>query len=67
MLKLFPANHLALTDTLYTVLNNVRAFRSILDRIFSKKLLCKTPIFFIRCLGSRTVYQKQKKKVGVVI
>jgi hypothetical protein len=27
MFKLFPANHLALTDTLYTALNNVRAFR----------------------------------------
>jgi hypothetical protein len=33
MLKLFPANHLALTDTLYTALNNVRAFRSVLERI----------------------------------
>jgi hypothetical protein len=26
MLKLPPANHLALTDTLYTALNNVRAY-----------------------------------------
>jgi hypothetical protein len=26
MLKLSPANHLALTDTLYTALNNVRAY-----------------------------------------
>jgi hypothetical protein len=37
MLKLFPANHLALTDTLYTALNNVRAFRSILERIRCSK------------------------------
>jgi hypothetical protein len=35
--------------------------------IFSKKLLCKVQIFFIRRLGSRRVYQKEKKKVGVVI
>jgi hypothetical protein len=34
---------------------------------FSKKLLCKVPIFFVHCLGSRKVYQKEKKKVGVVI
>jgi hypothetical protein len=26
MLKLPPANHLALADTLYTALNNVRAY-----------------------------------------
>jgi hypothetical protein len=26
MLKLPPANHLALTDTLYNALNNVRAY-----------------------------------------
>jgi hypothetical protein len=32
MLK-FPANHLPLTNTLYTALNNVTAFRSILERI----------------------------------
>jgi hypothetical protein len=37
MLKLFPANHLALTDTLYTALNNVKAFRSILERIRCNK------------------------------
>jgi hypothetical protein len=30
-------------------------------------LLCKVPIFFIRRLGSRRVYQKEKKKGGVVI
>jgi hypothetical protein len=30
-------------------------------------LLCKVSIFFIRRLGSRRVYQKEKKKVGVVI
>jgi hypothetical protein len=35
--------------------------------IFSKKLLCKVPIFFSHRLGSRKVYQKGKKKVGVVI
>jgi hypothetical protein len=28
MLKLPPANYLALTDTLYTALNNVRAYLS---------------------------------------
>jgi hypothetical protein len=33
--------------------------------IFSKKLLCKVPIFFIHRLGSRKVYQNEKKKVGV--
>jgi hypothetical protein len=32
--------------------------------IFSKKLLCKIPIFLIHRLGSRRVYQKQKKKSG---
>jgi hypothetical protein len=37
MLKLFPANHLALTDTLYTALNNIRAFRSILELIRCSK------------------------------
>jgi hypothetical protein len=37
MLKLFPTNHLALTDTLYAALNNVRAFRSILERIRCSK------------------------------
>jgi hypothetical protein len=37
MLKLFPANQLALTDTLHTALNNVRAFRSILERIHCSK------------------------------
>jgi hypothetical protein len=37
MLKLFSANHLALTDTLYTALNNVKAFRSILERIRCSK------------------------------
>jgi hypothetical protein len=29
-------------------------------------LLCKVPIFFIRRLGSRRIYQKEKKKVGGV-
>jgi hypothetical protein len=28
-------------------------------------LLCKVPIFFIRRLASRRVYQKEKKQVGV--
>jgi hypothetical protein len=37
MLKLFPANHLARTDTLYTALSNVRAFRSILEQIRCSK------------------------------
>jgi hypothetical protein len=37
MLKFFPAYHLALTDTLYPALNNVRAFRSILERIRRSK------------------------------
>jgi hypothetical protein len=32
-----------------------------------KKLLCKVPIFFTHRLGSTKVYQKNKKKVGVVI
>jgi hypothetical protein len=36
--------------------------------IFSKKLLCKVSIFFfIHRLATRKVYQKEKKKVGVVI
>jgi hypothetical protein len=34
---------------------------------FLKKIVCKVPIFFIHRLGSRKVYQKEKKKVGVVI
>jgi hypothetical protein len=29
---------------------------------FSKKLLCKVPMFFIHRLGNKKVYQKQKKK-----
>jgi hypothetical protein len=37
MLKLFPVNHLALTDTLYIALNNAMAFRSILERIRCSK------------------------------
>jgi hypothetical protein len=32
--------------------------------IFSKKLLCKVPIFFAHDFGSTKVYQKKKKKVG---
>jgi hypothetical protein len=32
-----------------------------------KKLLCKVPIFFIHRLGSRKVYQKKMKKLGVAI
>jgi hypothetical protein len=35
--------------------------------IFSKKLLCKVPIFFTHRLNSSKIYQKEKKKVGVVI
>jgi hypothetical protein len=35
--------------------------------IFSKKLLCKVPIFCTHRLGGTKVYQKEKKKVGVVI
>jgi hypothetical protein len=35
--------------------------------IFSKTLLWKGPIFFIHPLGSKKVYQKEKKKLGVVI
>jgi hypothetical protein len=42
-----------------------------LDKIYyflkKKKLLCKVPIFFIHRLGSGEIYQKKKKKVGVVI
>jgi hypothetical protein len=33
----------------------------------SKKLSCKAPNFLIHGLGGRKVYQKKKKKVGVVI
>jgi hypothetical protein len=109
MLKLPPANYLAFTDTLYTALNNVRAYlfrfranslpqivlnclvyqnkpsivtKSIEKKlklkiklnffevkfvIFSKKLLCKVSIFFIDRLASTKAYQKNKKKMGVVI
>jgi hypothetical protein len=42
-----------------------------LDKIYyflkKKKLLCKVPFFFIHRLGSGEIYQKKKKKVGVVI
>jgi hypothetical protein len=37
MLKLPPANYLALTDTLYTALNNVRAYWSVSVRILYRK------------------------------
>jgi hypothetical protein len=30
--------------------------------IFSKKLLCKVPIFFIHRLANSKIYQKEKKK-----
>jgi hypothetical protein len=35
--------------------------------IFSKKLLRKVPNFLIHRLGSRRVYQKEQKKMRIVI
>jgi hypothetical protein len=75
MLKLPPANYLALTDTLYTALNNVRAYlfrfsanslpQIVLNLSFSQKnCYVRCQFFFIDRLASTTAYQKNKKKNG---
>jgi hypothetical protein len=46
MLKLFPANHLALTDTLYTVLNMSRIRCSKSSKTHTKKNTLKIKLNF---------------------
>jgi hypothetical protein len=45
---------------------NIGLHNNFFEKI-KKKLLYKVPIFFIHRLAGAKIYQKEKKKVGVVI
>jgi hypothetical protein len=67
MLKLSPANYLALTDTLYTALNNVRAY---LIRFTANSL----PQIVLKCLVysnkpsivTKSIEKKKKLKLNYI-